>query len=335
MWLPGGGGAAGRGGITQNPNYFFHGFAGEQIVGDAKFYDMSGTLNDASLGAELLNSVCFANSGYVTTIQPASGTGTATIASTVLTVTGTPTVTIVPGMQVTGTSVTAGTFITSNGTGSGGAGTYNLNVASTVAGGETVTFNGLDSSLRLPSLDFDYKNGQKLAVWWLGKIATPGATAQVMGDGNSSTNHGINVRASTTGHMQLNLVDASNNIFSGSTTNVVYDGTLHSVGFVLDGSLTSYQLWADEVPDPGIGGGTGYGILSSGTVVDTTNSNTWNIGTDAPASAGSAVGFPTQTRAFAIFRLPSTKTNPAVATWTQIFKQLRRNPTQLISSTAF
>jgi len=58
---------------------------------------------------------------------------TASIAGTVMTVTGSPTGTILPGQAVQGVGVTPGTFITSNGSGSGGAGTYNISPSQTVA----------------------------------------------------------------------------------------------------------------------------------------------------------------------------------------------------------
>lgn len=64
---------------------------------------------------------------------------TATIASTVLTVTSVSSSTIAVGDYIFGTSVSNPTTISSNGTGSGGIGTYNLSVASTVSVSETMT----------------------------------------------------------------------------------------------------------------------------------------------------------------------------------------------------
>jgi hypothetical protein len=58
---------------------------------------------------------------------------TASIATTVLTVTGTPTGNIAVGQTLVGAGVTANTTISSLGTGTGGAGTYNLNNSQTVA----------------------------------------------------------------------------------------------------------------------------------------------------------------------------------------------------------
>lgn len=73
---------------------------------------------------------------------PTSGTYTGSIATTVLTVTavlqGDP---ITIGAFVNGTGVTAGTYITGYGTGTGGVGTYNVNVSQT-ASSTTMTING-------------------------------------------------------------------------------------------------------------------------------------------------------------------------------------------------
>lgn len=62
-------------------------------------------------------------------------TGTGSIAGTVLTVTGAPTGTFAPGQVISGAGVTAGTKIVSLGTGTGGAGTYNVDTAQAVAAG--------------------------------------------------------------------------------------------------------------------------------------------------------------------------------------------------------
>lgn len=79
---------------------------------------------------------------------------TASIATTVLTVTGTPTGTLAVGQVVSGNSVntvTAGTVITSLGSGTGGAGTYNINNSQTVASEPMVsgpsTFNYTTTAL--------------------------------------------------------------------------------------------------------------------------------------------------------------------------------------------
>lgn len=60
-------------------------------------------------------------------------TYTASIATTVMTVTGTPVGVIQVGDAITGTGVTGGTTISSLGTGTGGAGTYNVSASQTVA----------------------------------------------------------------------------------------------------------------------------------------------------------------------------------------------------------
>jgi hypothetical protein len=61
------------------------------------------------------------------------GVGTGSIAGTVLTLTGSPTGNFAPGQVLSGTNVVAGTKIVSLGTGTGGAGTYNVDTSQTVA----------------------------------------------------------------------------------------------------------------------------------------------------------------------------------------------------------
>jgi hypothetical protein len=74
-------------------------------------------------------------------------TGTCTIATTVMTCTAITTGAFSVGQSITGTSVTANSIITSLGTGTGGAGTYNLNQSSTVATGETITSTQANGAL--------------------------------------------------------------------------------------------------------------------------------------------------------------------------------------------
>lgn len=77
------------------------------------------------------------SAGSYVTFYNASATGT--ISGTVLTITGTVSGTFAVGQTVHGTNVTAGTTISSFGSGSGGAGTYNLNNSSTVATPTAIT----------------------------------------------------------------------------------------------------------------------------------------------------------------------------------------------------
>lgn len=76
-----------------------------------------------------------------------ASTFTGTVASNVLTVTGSPTGTIKPGQQLSdgGVNVPAGVTIISNGTGTGGAGTYNLsNPTFTISTPQTINGIGND-----------------------------------------------------------------------------------------------------------------------------------------------------------------------------------------------
>ncbi|GEM_PF-2804622 len=59
--------------LLPNASYYFHGFAGQQVNGDPKFYDVSGAGNHGAPGANLSVENAWANDYYVSTITPAGG----------------------------------------------------------------------------------------------------------------------------------------------------------------------------------------------------------------------------------------------------------------------
>lgn len=61
-----------------HPYYHFHGFAGNQIAGDSKFFDLSGG-NHGVRGANLSDAQMFASPGYVSTLDPIAGATDSTI----------------------------------------------------------------------------------------------------------------------------------------------------------------------------------------------------------------------------------------------------------------
>lgn len=191
-----------------------------------------------------------------------------------------------------------------------------------------------DSVIRLPNINLDYNSGEKIILWWLGKITPEGAAVEFMGDGGFSTSYaGWSIRVSTTGKMQLKLADATSTYFSGTSTSTAFDGSLHSIGVTLDGAARKACVWVDETLDalnP-----AGPIALNGGNPIDTRNSNTFNIGTNLPASAGSTSGIATQTRGLHILRLSTTDVMPSHAVLTNVFKQLRVNPSKPILGGAF
>jgi len=56
-----------------HPRYHFHGYAGDQLLGDGKVFDKSGLSHHAARGANLSDAQLFANAGYVSTVAPAGG----------------------------------------------------------------------------------------------------------------------------------------------------------------------------------------------------------------------------------------------------------------------
>ena len=95
----------------------------------------TGTLNSSGFGI---------NGAYAggSALNGSNSVITGTISGTVLTVSSIISGVVTPGSGVTGTNITSGTIIASNGTGSGGTGTYNLNISSTVGSAETITLTG-------------------------------------------------------------------------------------------------------------------------------------------------------------------------------------------------
>lgn len=245
-----------------HPYYHFHGYAGDQIAGDSKFFDRVAG-NHGVRGVNLSDANMFANAGFVSTVDPTGGNN--------------------------------------------------------------------DTAIRIPNLCYDYLGGEKLILWWLGKGTPEGADVAIMGDGTGTgaANHGLRFRMKTTGTLDFAMYSAGTT-FSAVTDNVIFNGALHSFAVVLDSG--KYGLWSDEVYNAAQG--EVLTNINSGVAVDLTNLNTWNIGGVA-AAPGSTDGAILQTRALAIIRLPVGYPTPSVYTLTEVFKQLRVNPSRYIASGAF
>lgn len=248
-----------------HPRYHFHGFAGENVTGDSKFFDRSPLGNHAVRGANLSEANMLANAGYVSTVDPAGG--------------------------------------------------------------------ATDSALRIPNLNFYHLGGEKLIIHWLGKATPEGTDQPLIGDGGSATYPGFRIICKTTGVIQLGMYDTGGGTdFSGTSSGVPFDGTLHSIGVAIDGTAKKYAFWVDGDLDASMSGAYGNFALSGR---DTRNANTLNIGQGSPAAAASTFGMATQTRALSVLRLSATDTMPSVATLTSVFKQLRSNPSKPILGSAF
>ncbi len=193
------------------------------------------------------------------------------------------------------------------------------------AGGST------DESIRIPAVNLDYNAGESLLVWWLGKVTPEGADVEFLGDGGVTTTYpGVGVRVKTTGKAQLKLCDSvSASYFSGTSTASAFDGTLHSMGFLVNGTAKTGSIWIDDVLD------VNASSMNSGNAIDTRTANTFNIGTVVPASAASTVGIVTQTRALVILKFGVGQPLPTSGQIANAFAALRRNPSRPLLKTAF
>lgn len=251
--------------LAISPYYHFHGFAGGQFAGDPKFFDLAGA-NHGNFGAHLSVSAAWANAGYVSTVDPATG--------------------------------------------------------------------ALDSVIRMPALNFDYLAGEKLIVWWHGACTPEGASAAMVGDGAAAqTVPGWRVRVDPSGKFSLGTHSAvaATNAYSVNSDGIVFDGTPHSFGFVLDGQNRRHGMWSDEIYQSAFAGQ--YAAFSGFLEVDTRTSATVNIGSANPAP-GTTGGIAVRTRALVILRLPPSVALPSVQTMTDLFTQLRANPGRLIRAEA-
>jgi hypothetical protein len=254
-------------GLTFNAKntYHFHGFAGQQIIGDPSFFDISGNKHDGLFGANLSNASAWANPGYVSTVNPAAG----------------------------------------------------------------VT----DSVIRMPNLNFNYNGGEKLILWWLGKVTPEAAGTYMMGDGGvTGSSPGVRIRINTNGTSQITVIDAVSSGFSGSSV-VVADGNLHCMAWVLDGAARKFATWVDAAPAPFLNGG--YSPFNPAMSFDTRNNNSFQIGSSSPKSAASTDGIATQTRAFVMLKLGPDDPIPTVAQLTTLFQSLRRDPGKIVLESAF
>lgn len=193
------------------------------------------------------------------------------------------------------------------------------------------TSGATNSVIRIPAVDFDYNGGEKLIVWWLGKAVAEGSQQHVIGDGYSTSVKGWGITSTAAGKLQIILSGATQG-YSGSSATTLFDGTLHSFGVVLDGQDRRYSVWSDDVLDSNFS--AGYLSYGSGADFDVKTTNTVNIGSASPSPGGTA-GIATATRALVILRLPTSYTLPDVASFTELFKQLRANPGKLILASAF
>lgn len=192
-----------------------------------------------------------------------------------------------------------------------------------------------DSVLRIPNLNFDYAGGEKLIMYWLGKATAEGASVRGLGDGYGASYPGFATLVYSTGGLQLVLSDGTGQYFSSSTVETPFDGNLHSIAVVLDGEGRRIGMWVDEVICAFLGGA--YGSFGGGAAIDTRNSNTFNIGAvHSAATIGAApFGIATQTRALHLLRLGASDPLPSITTMTQVFTQLRPDPSKPILGGAF
>jgi hypothetical protein len=232
----GGGGVGAKGRVNVTGNYVSDvqiesggaGYTSTPIVSFGKQLSMTGTPNASR-----------------TATTTASDT-TSSISTTVLTVAGTVTGTFSVGMILTGTGVTAGTYISSLGTGTGGAGTYNVNIS------QTVSSTAITGTIGVATANFASQSVAPYPV---------GSSIIVTGLSPSNFNGTFVVTACTT--TTVSWVDINGAASSTGTGTVVTSGSGATAVATIDAKLNTTSLTY---------GGVGY-VSPPGVVLSATDGN--------------------------------------------------------------
>jgi hypothetical protein len=156
------------------------------------------------------------------------------------------------------------------------------------------------------------------------------------GFGVSTTGNGqrgVQIRVNQAGKLTFALYGAAAK--AGALSNgIPFDGALHDVGIFIDGAAKSYGYWIDGVMDSSFAGSM---AVLDAVAYDTKNSNTFNLGSSAPASGSATApqsGIATQTRALVILRFSGSYTSPSVAKITAACAGLRTAPQKRLLASA-
>jgi len=221
--------------------------------------------------------------------SPAAAVFTGSISGTTLTVTGVSSGTIAASQALFGVGVTGETVITALGTGTGGTGTYTINLSQTVASTSlssatvgakvtgtigadlsTVTITGTAGEFACAASPIPLAIGQSLTI-----SGTYGGTGSITGYVNPTTYYIIATNTSTTFTLSATLGGAAITTTAGTPTGLTYQvaPTTLNVTAVVSGTLYIGQtIQGDAVPvntiitafGTGSGGVGTYTVSSSG-----------------------------------------------------------------------
>jgi hypothetical protein len=234
--------------------------------------------------------------------------GTGSVSSSVLTVTalnqGAP---IVVGMYVDGSSVTDGTYISSFGTGTGGAGTYNLNQAINIANTTALTLHGNIPFDNPAPMDLGVGPLGRIYVWDVipqAKVANNLATAQSPTSAFTLT-AGTSVKAVTLNNGSIGYaLDLPRALIITIGTGTIANQTITISGFDYYGQPMSEAIATGTVQSTTKTGKKAFYIVTS---ITTTGA----VGGTVAVGTTDILGFPV--RVFNVAYLASVKSNNTLA----------------------
>lgn len=186
--------------------------------------------------------------------------------------------------------------------------------------------NGEDTGLHFPPINFDYDGGEILLAGFNIKMSTPAADGQLLANSVSSSANGFRFRARSTGYVDIGLFSTTGAVssYSGNSTTILLDNTLHHVGLMIDGRNKNRSFWEDCVLTR-----DGVGALAA---CDTRESVALNIGDALAVPTAISHTSATTIRGMFIMRWGANDKAPTKADITRLMLNHRANPGRVIAA---
>lgn len=137
---------------------------------DTYRYDVDTTTGDVTITLPLIANNANRRIGIAHTKAATTVNFTGSITTTTLTVTVAPSIPLTVGSVLSGTGVSAGTTIVAYGTGTGGTGTYTINISQTITPAQTITATVFTKVIIVPNAaNPNTISGDAMAALWLSR----------------------------------------------------------------------------------------------------------------------------------------------------------------------
>ncbi len=179
--------------------------------------------------------------------------------------------------------------------------------------------NGHNTTLEMPSINFDYDGGEILLVVVLFKGTAPAADGVLVGNSASASYNGFRFRTRTTGFVDFGLYSTTGAVtsLSGNSIASLLDGNLQQIAVLINGRAKTRSMWENA--------GLTRDNQAGPATCDTRESVPLRIGGVPPMTSTTHTSAQT-VRALTIMRWGPTDTAPTDAAITTLLGRLRANP---------